>query len=95
MGAAAYNRGTRSIAESILREAGRWRDPIPPKKRPADWGEKTRLAAEEKARRLVASNRRYGLTVTPEIIAGAVQLGVKCCDAVAMAAAVKAIEGSA
>ena len=90
MGIAAYNRGSRAISESIYGPPR----PLPaPKKRPADWGEKTRLAAEEKARRLVTSNRRYGLTVTPEIIAGAVQLGVRCCDAVAMAAAVKAIEG--
>lgn len=89
MGIAAYNRGSRAISESIYGPPR----PLPsPKPRSADWGEKTRLAAEEKARRLVKSNRRYGLTITPDIIAGAVQLGVKCCDAVAMAAALLAIE---
>lgn len=88
MGIAAYNRGSRAISESIYGPPR----PLPaPKPRPASWGEKTRLAAEEKARRLVRSNRRYGLTITPEIIAGAVQMGVRCSDAVAMAAAVLAI----
>lgn len=89
MGIAAYNRGSRAISESIYGPAR----PLPaPKPRPASWGEKTRLAAEEKARRLVKSNRRYGLPVTPDFIAGAVQMSVRCTDAVAQAAAILAIE---
>lgn len=91
MGVAAYNRGSKSIRDGISMERGTYQPPIASQKRPADWGDKTRVAAEEKARRLVASNRRHGLAVTPEIIAGAVQLGVRCCDAVAMSAALKAI----
>lgn len=94
MGAAAYNRGTRSLTESILREHGRWRDPPAPKKRSADWGEKTRARAEARARSILSGVRRYGLAFSVEIIAGAVRERERCTEETAMAAAVKAFAES-
>lgn len=93
MGIAAYNRGSRVLSERIygLRER-----PLPtPKPRPAEWGEKTRAAAEERARSILASGRRYGRNDSAEILAGAVRLRVRCTEETAMAAALKAIEESA
>lgn len=95
MGAAAYNRGSRALAEQILREAGRWRDPPTPKPRPPTWGDKTRARALERARRILRSSRRYGLPVDLERLAGAVALGDRMSEAVATEAARLALDEEA
>lgn len=68
MGAAAYNRGSRSNA----RQLGTYQDPVEPRPRPAGWGDKAMARAIERARRILAGNRRLGRSIDLETLTACV-----------------------
>lgn len=99
MGVAAYWRGSRSIARGDCRARGChgcswcWEPPAPTP-RPADWGSKTRAAADKKARGLLSYLETRGRpTPTEEDLADMIQADTKIGRATAVAAAADAIGG--
>lgn len=100
MGIAAYNRGSACISRGILMDAGRWREPAKPTPRPATWGSKTKARALDRARNILATNRRLVAELGPdvwkpitlEILAGATQERERLTDTVALEAARLALE---
>lgn len=95
MGIAAYNRGSRCIARGIQMDYGTWREPVKPRPRPAGWGDKIKARALDHAERMLATNRRLVAElgadawkpITLEILAGAVEMRVRCSLATATEAA--------
>lgn len=75
MGAAAYNRGSRLIARQADEALG-IRPPAEhkPTPRTETWGDKAKVRALERARRILRGCRRYGRETSEEILAGAVEM---------------------
>jgi hypothetical protein len=66
MGIAAYNRGSLTISRQFCEEGGcrgcvRCREHVPTP-RPASWGDKARARATKRAKRLIASGAKAGLS---------------------------------